>query len=61
MVDSRKIHLILCLPLIFCSNLGVFGESILGFSKNLIGSRGFDIYSLVIGSVLGVFFYKCEK
>jgi len=27
MVDSRKIHLILCLPGIFCSNL-FFGESV---------------------------------
>jgi len=48
MLDSRKIHLILCLLEIFCSNL-FFGKSVWGCRKNLIGSLGFDIYLLAIG------------
>jgi len=42
---GRKIHQILCLPEIFCSNM-FFWWVYIGFFKNLIGSLGFGFYSL---------------
>jgi len=48
-VVRTTIHLNVCLPETFCSNLSLFGESVSGFSKNVIDSPGFGIYSLSVG------------
>jgi len=45
--NSRTIPLIFCLPSIVCSNLALL-VSVWDFSKYLIGSPGFGIYSLAI-------------
>ena len=62
-LDSRKIHLILCIFLIgvLCSNGGFFNESIWGLSKNFIGSPGCKTYVSGHRFWMGVLTRKKER